>query len=178
MGRARLIDGRPKEVSVTPTSAIKWINYGNNWSDQSGQGAIGEQCRSNYIPVEVVRLAQPSSCTRACMHACGGWCTMDARRRFLQREVNEVREGASVTRGGGEEEKEEKYAGRWTTARMHTDHGWMLVLLGFLSTKREAEKERDIHDRLATPTLFEIDNSGIRICLTNRNDLIRINRGS
>lgn len=36
---------------------------------------------------------------------------MDARRRFLQREVNEVREGASVTRGGGEE-KEEKYAGR------------------------------------------------------------------
>ena len=27
---------------------------------------------------------------------------MDARRRFLQREVDEVREGASVTRGGGE----------------------------------------------------------------------------
>lgn len=54
-----------------------------------------------------------------------------------------------------------------------TPTGWML-LLGFLSTKREAGRGT----RATRIPLSEIDNREIRICLTNRNDLIRISRGS
>ena len=159
-GRARLIDGRPKEVSVTPTSAIKWINYGNNWSDQSGQGAIGEQCRSNYIPVEVVRLAQPSSCTRACMHACmhacGGWCTMDARRRFLQREVDEVREGASVTRGGGERRRNMRVGEPRQGCTPWTGGGCWCSLDFCPRNEKPRKREREVHtDRLASNSLWD-----------------------
>lgn len=49
----------------------------------------------------------------------------------------------------------------------------------FVHETRSRERERERYTPTDShPTLFEIDNSGIRICLTNRNDLIRINRGS
>lgn len=106
---------------------------------------------------------------------------MDARRRFLQREVDEVREGASVTRGGGERRRRRRNmrVGEPRQGCTPTGGGCWCSLDFCPRNEKPRKRERERYTPTDShPTLFEIDNSGIRICLTNRNDLIRINRGS
>lgn len=128
------VDGRLKEVSVTPTNAIKWINYANRGATSLVRGRLVNN--ADRI-ISLWKMYGSHELARACMRV---WYTVDAR-HLLQREGMRAmerdegkekgsrgkerlwwgKEEKSVTRKEREKRGREKYAGRWTTARMHAD---------------------------------------------------------